>query len=372
MSDKFDFVVDRKLRDGLEKDYAILERAAAENLLKAVYVFSGSIVEAILLDYLSSLKDPRLPYDTLVKWDLAKLVEECHNAGVISDQTEKLLSVIRNYRNLIHPGRELRLGQPITKDGAAIAKHVVDLVLLEVKEKSKQKFGYTAEQMVSKILSDRAAISIVTHLMKDMNSSQLEELLTITLPEKYLELQGDPDPFVSHENALHNIRECYQMIVRECDTDTKRAIAAKYASVVRNQNDYVINTYDEAFLSMSVLGYLDSRISELVFDHLLFALQQTSQPAFVYSIRGMHVYLDPDRQTKLLKYLTNKAVKRENEDLSLAARICLVNSFGACADRTKSAFLKELSQVASKVRLENRNFYQKLVNELEFVQDIPF
>src|SRR5207302_4906011 len=77
----FDFVSSDTLRQSLEADYNELHRCFDVEAWKAVHVLAGSIVEALLIDYLVSINytaaDP-------LKMDLAEATAACKQAGAMS------------------------------------------------------------------------------------------------------------------------------------------------------------------------------------------------------------------------------------------------------------------------------------------------
>jgi hypothetical protein len=120
------FVADAALRNALRTDLSSTRRLAGEGEHKAATVLAGSIIEALLLDALSSVsvadrnqalaawqqrsKRPgedapgKLP-PSLDRWRLVDLVWISLCAGVISEEAAALADVARDFRNLIHPGR---------------------------------------------------------------------------------------------------------------------------------------------------------------------------------------------------------------------------------------------------------------------------
>lgn len=48
----FDFITETEFRQGLQEDYAELLKCEGVSAWKAVHVLAGSIVEAVLVDYL--------------------------------------------------------------------------------------------------------------------------------------------------------------------------------------------------------------------------------------------------------------------------------------------------------------------------------
>ena len=92
MAADFDFITDERLRSALEADYAELQLCIDSAAWKAALVMSGSIVEALLVDYLitSGQKRP----DPL-KMELAALIEKCRSIGALSSRAADLSSVVR-------------------------------------------------------------------------------------------------------------------------------------------------------------------------------------------------------------------------------------------------------------------------------------
>src|SRR5437764_498957 len=101
----FTFITNEDLRASLEGDYAELETCFKGGAWKAVHVMAGSIVEAVLTDYLLATdyqkkggKDPQ-------NMMLAGLIEACLKEKIISPRSGELSTAIKEFRNLIHPGR---------------------------------------------------------------------------------------------------------------------------------------------------------------------------------------------------------------------------------------------------------------------------
>ena len=108
----FDFITDRNFRESLTNDFREITTCQENGSWKAVHVLAGSIVEALLIEYLVVSKT-NLPGQDPLKLDLAGAVAACLKAGVVTPQSSSLCDVIRDYRNLIHPGRAIRLKQDI-------------------------------------------------------------------------------------------------------------------------------------------------------------------------------------------------------------------------------------------------------------------
>ncbi len=161
----FDFVAGEGFRSSLESDYRELNVAMEAGAWKAVHILAGSIIEAILIDYLVASNYKNTPRNDLLKLDLDKAISACKQENVLSEKAASLATVVRLYRNLIHPGRIERLGEKVDENGAKIAQALVAIVVDEISQRSQEKFGYTAEQIVTKLENDPLATAILGHLL---------------------------------------------------------------------------------------------------------------------------------------------------------------------------------------------------------------
>jgi len=125
-----DFVTLEDLRSSLESDLQEMTRCAQAKAWKAVHVLAGSIVEAILIDALVS--EQVVSLEQAVKLELAAAIITSKDKGIISARTADLSSVIRSYRNLIHPGRALRLSERVDAIQRTLAQALVSIVLEEM------------------------------------------------------------------------------------------------------------------------------------------------------------------------------------------------------------------------------------------------
>lgn len=144
-----EFVDDEDFRRQLRIDMSAMERATIHGEWKAATILGGSVVEALLLwkmqlsdrrtitKAVTELLDkgsgflPKLtrrPPKKLEDWNLYQLVLLSWKSGLISDDTAKQCDLLRNFRNLIHPGRTQRLEQVCDKGTAYAAAAAVEAV----------------------------------------------------------------------------------------------------------------------------------------------------------------------------------------------------------------------------------------------------
>jgi hypothetical protein len=91
-------------------------------------------MEAILLDRLSldvasSVSATSAPKKAdLTRWDLSDLIKVAVELKLVYSSVEKLSHSVREYRNLIHPGNELRNKLTVGAEEARIAIEILNLI----------------------------------------------------------------------------------------------------------------------------------------------------------------------------------------------------------------------------------------------------
>ncbi len=143
----FDFLHDNDLKNIVERDYYELSTIIfPERAWKSVVILSGSILEAILFDILSnennidktnnSSKAPRnqnseiIPIQNDSRWTLQKLIEVSVDIEVLPEKRALSIDqVLRDYRNFVHPKKEIRAKHECTEAEAYMAKGSLDGVI---------------------------------------------------------------------------------------------------------------------------------------------------------------------------------------------------------------------------------------------------
>lgn len=138
---EFAFVNEAELRRILERDYIEIQRAFVAQCWKSVIVLCGGAIETILVDLLithktsatNTSKSPNKP--DIRKWDLADLINVAVELKLVGAGVEKLSHSIRDYRNLVHPGNELRSQLSINPEEAKIALEVLNIMIRDLSNK---------------------------------------------------------------------------------------------------------------------------------------------------------------------------------------------------------------------------------------------
>jgi hypothetical protein len=143
------FILDAELRSSLRQDLSDTNRALADGEWKAATVLAGSVVEALLLWALQQRSAGEVrekaialhpgtlekkPPTDLERWHLPELVEVAAALGLIETDTTAQVRLAKDYRNLIHPGRAIRLQKQCNRGTALGAVAAVEMVVRDLGE----------------------------------------------------------------------------------------------------------------------------------------------------------------------------------------------------------------------------------------------
>lgn len=307
----FDFITDQELRRSLEADFRELDLCYEANAWKSVHVLAGSIIEATLIDYLVSAN--KLEPSKANGKDLGQLIELCKTSAILSDKAVQLSSIVRSYRNLIHPGRLLRLAEKVDAHGAAIAKAVVEIVVEEVSKKKRESYGYTAEQVLRKIRQDSSALSIAEHLLRETNGTELKRLLLNVLPTVYLPL-CESDVFEDHLDA-GALQQLFRLGMQMADDPLKCAVGAEYVRILKEEPETVVRNYEIGLFRATDMAYIDPKARPLVIDHMIGTVKLGIAAGVADAVRGIGEYLDDQQLVTFLRALASVLATAKAKDL---------------------------------------------------------
>jgi hypothetical protein len=139
-----EFVHDEDLRTALRRDISSSESALNSGQWKAATVLAGSVVEALLLwnikrdgdaerrsalqTTITNLKLAGVPED----WGLDQYIKVTRELGEISQETADQARLAKDFRNLIHPGREVRKRMRCDRGTAHAAFAALNLVIADL------------------------------------------------------------------------------------------------------------------------------------------------------------------------------------------------------------------------------------------------
>jgi hypothetical protein len=140
VSRSFNFIIDVDLRTVVERDYRELSLILFPGgAWKSVVVMAGSILEAILYDQLtkdaqtqtSAINSAKAPQSDLLKgqWRLIDLINVAVDINILpASRAASIDQILRDYRNFVHPKKEIRNAHPCTEAEALLSKGALDSV----------------------------------------------------------------------------------------------------------------------------------------------------------------------------------------------------------------------------------------------------
>jgi hypothetical protein len=270
----FDFVTDQGFKDCLQADYSEFKNALGAEMHKSALILAGSIVEALLVDYLvfsdyktREGKDP-------LRMDLWQAIDACMVDGMLSSRTASLCNVLREYRNVIHPGRMIRLGEKADRTISKVAEALLDTVIADTAAKRRETYGYTAEQIVAKVQRDPECRHLLSHLLKDCAEYELERLLLLAIPEQYFLVKNESEwQGYDDSGTLDALSHLYGFSFKSSSDSTKRKVMTRYASIVKEESGNYVQDFEDAFGTTLNLDYAEPDVFDLLVDRVRLRLK---------------------------------------------------------------------------------------------------
>ena len=293
---RLDFITNAELRGSLERDGREMAHAMNAKCWKSVHVMSGSIIEALLVEYLTSER----PNDAgLQDLSLNDLIEQCERRGAIAARTADLCSVVRTYRNLIHPGRLIRQQEsPPSEQSAQIAMALVDLVAEDIAKARKNSYGFTAEQITEKLVADHNSVGMLPQLLREVGAVERERLLTDVLPKRYFGLSStDGAPFDWTEQ-MWRLRQGFRQAFDSAKEETKRKVTGVFAGILKQGSSAQVDTYARVFFRRQDMSWLEQSELPLVKGY------------YLSQIPPMHTVTSAREARKLAPYLVESDMQK--------------------------------------------------------------
>jgi hypothetical protein len=139
---ELNFITDPSFKANLRLDISAVDAALTNNEWKAATVLAGSVVEALLLWALQQRQPADITHATEVlgrrfesdiqRWVLADYIDVAGQLGIVKPDTTAQCRLAKDFRNLIHPGRAQRLGQPCNRGTALSAVAAIEHVVSDL------------------------------------------------------------------------------------------------------------------------------------------------------------------------------------------------------------------------------------------------
>lgn len=177
----FEFVADPKFKELLQRDYKELKACLKIPATKSVLVLSGSIIEAMLIEYFLQFMPAGQTAASIYKLTFEQLLDLAESQGLLTKREKNLAWVIKDYRNLIHPGREIRKAEKFSIDDANISHSLIGIVSTAIEDKYKQTYGYVAEDIIQKLKNDWQFRSVFDKVVIKLNQTERVKLLSMLI-----------------------------------------------------------------------------------------------------------------------------------------------------------------------------------------------
>lgn len=280
----FNFIINSEYRKCLEGDYAELQACLKTDAKKAVVVLAGSIVEAVLTDALVGAQ-------LTVPGTLEKIIEEAQANKFLDEDAVHLSTVIRRFRNLIHPSLSVRRKENVGANEAIIAAQVVEIVAKQVAKRKQETYGFTAEQLLDRLKGGPSAFSLLSHLVKKTPEGEIERFLTGTLPAAFFAATSDK---ASRINDVVHLAECYRRVFAFASDDIRRKVVKRIHDIYVSGDESTVLTYETWFVKGSDLQYLDPSERQVIKDHLLARVDRETIANLFGVLQGIGRFLDVD------------------------------------------------------------------------------
>ncbi len=365
---KFDFITDETLRESLQKDNNEVVLCFDHEAWKSVHVLVGSIIEALLVDFLTSSGYQPPNKEDILKLDLGKLIDACKTQGALSDKTRELSVVVKTYRNLIHPGRLLRLKEKVDRNSATVAKALLDMIVEEISQIKTKQYGYTAEQILSKIEIDPSCVSILPHILKDTKEHEIERLLLKLIPDRYLRINSYPQLDYDDMTTLERLAKCFRIVFDGAPNDIKIRATQKFVSILKEAEHHTVLAYEENLFRASDLVYVPTKDGAIVKQHLLTRLEEKRSEKLIAALYGIELLITELEVQNVVDSLVKEIVYGKVDSLKSGSKDLIVYLWQSTVppvDKRVQTRLEDWKTLFQKeVRLEQMKIIEEIIESL--------
>lgn len=135
----FSCVTSTKLRAIAERDWKECWAALNAGCWKSVIVLTGGILETVILSMLTRRKTKALKAGSargfrsdIQRWTLGQMIAAAEGLKLFGPEIKMLPHPVKEYRNLAHPGDEIREGLNVSEASATASLHTLRLILDEL------------------------------------------------------------------------------------------------------------------------------------------------------------------------------------------------------------------------------------------------
>lgn len=359
----FDFISDKDFRQSLESDYQEMKANIEGGAWKSAQVMAGSVVEALLVEHLISFPFTGASGKDPLKLDLAEAIAVCRDGKVLTPRTADLCSVVRSYRNLIHPGRLVRLDEPLpNRESANIALSLVELVTDELARVRQKQVGLTAEQLLAKVANDEDVMAIFKHLVLEATEQQRQRLVLEVLPGAYSKLDIAGEDW----STCLRFESAYHVTLETLPDESKKKVALEFVRVLRDADGEFLRRFADAFFRAPYLAHVPAGQQRLVVGYLLGRLESDINARTLIITDGVCPYMTPEEAPKWVDALVKASVNASlQEHIKKRAADHLSNYYLGTTGAFDSAVRKRFSDWQAHFKRQGATDKAAILDEIE-------
>lgn len=358
----FDFISSDDLRKSLENDYAELTKAISASMWKSACILAGSIAEAVLIDYIAVVSNCNAELENLAVGNigLQKLIDAAIGVDVVGGEQPPdagwkfaqladkgamarksgasnslrtayvMSSAVADFRNLIHPGRELRLKEHVDENLALAARAFTLRLCSDLLKESAIRYPYKAEDIVEKAKKDVGARTVLENMLGKTRPSEVTRLLTEVGPRAFLGNFHTPENlseemFPNQDSIDDEDVDKYQSLCRVAKID-QAADAQAYglafdrgslvqkgtamhaiAELLKTEDSPAVVALEAELLQVSGLEYASDEDRNLIMGDIVDRIcSKNAGKELLDSAAGIGPWLPPERGARFAEALLDK------------------------------------------------------------------
>ncbi|MGQ9634935.1 MAG: hypothetical protein ACUVXB_11905 [Bryobacteraceae bacterium] len=338
----FEFVASDDYRACLERDAEELVQCMKAGAWKSAHVMASSLIQAVLTEYLGSAG--LCSEAQLRSMPLAGLLDLCRREQVLTSRTVELAAFLRPFSDFLSPVASVRLEAATDETGARIAQALLEIIVNEVSSHRRETYQYSAEKIVTKVLSDASVMAIADHLLRKLSRAELERLLLELLPKAYLEAARSNES--QTQELLPRLASFFRMAFDAAPEELKRQTAAQFLAVLENESEFVVQAYQAAFFRASDLEYLDEQARATIKTHFLSCLSKPLTPALVAASAGMGRFLASENEARAFFVpMVTQLLQYDGEAMQTALEHRILEEFSHLAPLLRKSLLSWVARL---------------------------
>jgi hypothetical protein len=348
---------DPELRKLVRSDCDEFDTAYDKYLLKACLVLAGSITEGLLLNYLEIIGYCPSKGLTTREMSLGAMLKACVDAGDLSTDAEKLCGVLKEYRDLVHPGRVLRERLKPDYSQRDVAKQAVERVVSDMVHAAWRRREWAAESIFHDALGSQMggvpSERVVRLGINRLSEEQLDRLVVEVIPQQMHETSGESARGNDFDcETLLACRVCLEAAWPRASHETRVAAAAALAKSIEWGAALEEAGTSDGLIS-DVLEYLEPAVRNLVLDETVANMASQLDRGARPNIKGLAQYLRSKDVQRFVTPLARGALTDKGpggEQLAGWAKKALLEEVSAMSTENRHAAIEVMDRLVEKAQ----------------------